>query len=66
MRWVHAADRAGDERKLTGGGRAILLRDWCVEGVAQAEEVLIINQTGTHRWSKEQVNALLDVSGRCA
>ncbi len=61
---MHAADRAGLERRLTGGGRTVLLRDWCVDGAAQADEVLIVNQVGTHRWSKEQFNALLDVSGR--
>ncbi|GLW27972.1 hypothetical protein [Actinoplanes regularis] len=63
--WIQAADRAGLERKLTGSGRSSLLADWCVDGTAQADEVLIVNQLGTHRWSKEQMNALLDVSGQC-
>ncbi len=64
--WVHAADRAGVERRLFRGGRDALLKDWCVDGAAQADEVLIVNQTGTHRWNKEQFNALLDVTGRCS
>ncbi len=36
-----------------------------INGTAQADEVLIVNQLGTHRWTKEQMNALLDVSGQC-
>ena len=64
--WLHAADRAGLERKLTGNGRSSLLADWCVNGTAQADEVLIVNQSGTHRWSKDQCNALLNVSDRCS
>ncbi len=64
--WLHAADRTGLERKLTGNGRSVLLADWCVNGTAQADEVLIVNQSGTHRWTKEQFNALLNVSGECA
>ena len=53
--WVHAADRTGLERKLSGSGRTALLEHWCVDGAAQADDVLIVNQVG-----------ILDVAGRCA
>lgn len=59
----HAADRAGLERRLSRVRNSIL-PDWCVDGTAQADEIVMVNQSGTHRWTKEQFNALLD--GACA
>lgn len=64
--WIHDSDRAGLARKLTGNSRSAVLQDWCVNGTAQADEVVIVNSTGTHRWTKEQFNDLLGVSGQCA
>jgi len=58
---LHAAGRAGLERRLTRERRN-LLPDWCVNGVAQADEIVMVDQTGTHRWTKEQFNALLGVT----
>ncbi|BCY12316.1 hypothetical protein [Actinoplanes sp. L3-i22] len=64
--WVHATDRASLERRLSGSGRAEILKAWCMDDTAGAEELLIVNQLGTHRWTKEQMNALLRISGNCA
>lgn len=59
---LHAMNRAGLGRRITRD-RNDLLPEWCVDGIPQADEVVMVNQTGTHRWTKEQFDALL--GGTC-
>ncbi len=58
---LHVADRPALDRRLASD-RINLIQDWCVDGTAQADEVVMVNQTGTHRWTKHQLNTLLGVS----
>ena len=58
---MHVADRTALERRLFRD-RSNFLSDWCVNGKSQADEIVMVNQAGTHRWTKEQVNALLHIT----
>lgn len=62
----HAASRADLERLLGRVARSDVMKDWCVDGRAQADEVVMVNQVGTHRWTKAQMSAVLRVDVPCA
>lgn len=63
---MHAMGRADLEWVLGRRSRNEVLKDWCFNGKAQADEVVIVNQAGTHRWTRDQMNTLLRVDGLCA
>ncbi len=54
----HSDDRSALEHHLRQN-RNELLSDWCDGDAVQADEVVIVNQAGRHRWTSRQLSALL-------